>query len=522
MKITLYKYSGEFNRVDKTDYLESALDLNVVLKQSTSLLKPVFILTNSKTGTVVDDDSLVVDDITVTGKEVESLMIDYNYMYVPDFKRYYFIDSINLLSLNVYEFICSVDVLMSYKDNIKKLEAYVVRNEYEYDKNIKDDLACFEYSKDITEITPSKGSLVNTTFSTDGLIHNFVLSCISKKTIPSGWVVEPPDSSLPPIQPIYFTTQFSSTSYLLTASQADIIAYRALENSDTIGSYIKALIAVPFDPPYYQPSSGNDSVYINDIAITDLTGAEIKAPYNKFKFSNYIIIADFTITASLDFYNYEPYTNYELFVPYTGWITINANNLLNNRLIVYYTINYEDGSANAYVYDLTNSRLIYTGQCQLGINIPISTTNNEQIAARKNANNLNLALGLISSGISAGVGLVTGNPLPVIAGTAGAAKIVANNNNSNSLLFNKAQATFSSGNSGLFTSQKVILRKTSSKLKSYDSDFRHLYGAPCNKYILLSSLSGYTVIDDCRFTDFYATENEVNMLTNLFKSGIIL
>jgi len=38
MKITLYKYSGEFNRVDKTDYLESALDLNVVLKQSTSLM----------------------------------------------------------------------------------------------------------------------------------------------------------------------------------------------------------------------------------------------------------------------------------------------------------------------------------------------------------------------------------------------------------------------------------------------------------------------------------------------------
>ena len=41
-----------------------------------------------------------------------------NYCYIPDFNRYYFIDNYNLNSAGVYELFLSVDVLMSYKEDL--------------------------------------------------------------------------------------------------------------------------------------------------------------------------------------------------------------------------------------------------------------------------------------------------------------------------------------------------------------------------------------------------------------------
>lgn len=54
---------------------------------------------------------------------------DYNYCYIEQFKRYYFIDDIEILPNDVYKLTLKVDVLDSYKDSILKNYVHVTRKE---------------------------------------------------------------------------------------------------------------------------------------------------------------------------------------------------------------------------------------------------------------------------------------------------------------------------------------------------------------------------------------------------------
>lgn len=49
----------------------------------------------------------------------------YNYCYIPDFDRYYFISNITSVRTNLWRIDCSVDVLMSYQAEILNLDVIV-------------------------------------------------------------------------------------------------------------------------------------------------------------------------------------------------------------------------------------------------------------------------------------------------------------------------------------------------------------------------------------------------------------
>lgn len=52
-----------------------------------------------------------------------------NYLYCPDFNRYYFITNIVVETGNRLEISCSVDVLMSYQAQIKSLSCNITRSQ---------------------------------------------------------------------------------------------------------------------------------------------------------------------------------------------------------------------------------------------------------------------------------------------------------------------------------------------------------------------------------------------------------
>ena len=60
---------------------------------------------------------------------LEYFSTDFNYCYISDFKRYYFVNSITLLSGQRVQINLSVDVLMTYKEEIKNLTVNVLRYE---------------------------------------------------------------------------------------------------------------------------------------------------------------------------------------------------------------------------------------------------------------------------------------------------------------------------------------------------------------------------------------------------------
>lgn len=93
MEIVIGRIKDDNAVVDKT--FEELATLNAVIKQDTSIINPALIF-------AYDGD------------------VDFNYVYIPIFGRYYFVKDIDILTGNRYSLTCHVDVLMSFKDDLRK------------------------------------------------------------------------------------------------------------------------------------------------------------------------------------------------------------------------------------------------------------------------------------------------------------------------------------------------------------------------------------------------------------------
>ena len=98
MEIKLYKTSSPRKKLVKD--LTDGITLTGTLRSQSSVMSP----------------SLQIQDIAVIG---------YNYCYIPDFGRYYYINGINALRANLFELSLGIDVLMSYADAIRSNAAIV-------------------------------------------------------------------------------------------------------------------------------------------------------------------------------------------------------------------------------------------------------------------------------------------------------------------------------------------------------------------------------------------------------------
>ncbi len=94
MEIKLYITTSEKNKIGKT--LTSDRSFNGNLRNETSVINPIIILESDNIST-------------------------FNYAYIPDFNRYYFITEISSVKNGLWKISLSVDVLESFKDSIKNL-----------------------------------------------------------------------------------------------------------------------------------------------------------------------------------------------------------------------------------------------------------------------------------------------------------------------------------------------------------------------------------------------------------------
>lgn len=114
--IDLYKNTAEANRVDKSNYITLVRTLRGVMRESSS-----------------------VTDLTITIQYPN--YPDFNYVHIPELKRYYFVNDITIINANLYELDLEVDPLMSYKEAILGLSAFIdraenARNPYIIDKKM--------------------------------------------------------------------------------------------------------------------------------------------------------------------------------------------------------------------------------------------------------------------------------------------------------------------------------------------------------------------------------------------------
>lgn len=127
--ISVGKFTGENELVDKDSKI--SWEANGVSAQmiNTDILNPVLKLSSGRS--------------------------DCNYVKIADFgNRYYFVESVEAVAGGHCLLRCHVDVLNTYKTNIKGLTCLVARNEFQENKNLVDPLVPVEktftvYSKNV-------------------------------------------------------------------------------------------------------------------------------------------------------------------------------------------------------------------------------------------------------------------------------------------------------------------------------------------------------------------------------------
>ena len=522
MKAIFYYNTSEAIKVDKD--LEYIAELDIVLKTSVSIKNPIIDLelkygNNDIVYGVVDSDG---DDVIINADEelivdAPYSITDFNYVYIPVLERYYYINNTILITPELFRFELSEDVLMSFKTQYKELDAFVTRNEFTYNALVKDDLISYYYDKEVTESQMPTGDKVNVNLQSvlSQTSYNYMISVVNKVHTAISETITPPSIYLPQVQSVKIGNSATAFNYVTSLVEVRQLC-KDLIDDDVPSSYLISIVAYPFEFTHYNMSDFN--LWLGD---TEYNDVKVNRPTNQL--SDYFVVGDFTFNGDTGtFLDYEPYTEYELYIPYLSWVKISADLLLGNRILIYYVLNYQDATAQVNIFDMTHNRIIHTATCQLGVKIPINTSNAREVADTRNSNNIGLSVGLLTSLLSVGGGIATNNPIATASGLISGGKTIASYIQNMNTNYQKATGNITTGQSGLYLAQYVKLRRTSYKPKDYNSDYFKLYGRPLNKVVKLNTLSGFTQIDDIHLENIKAFENEKDELYDLLKSGIIL
>lgn len=87
-------------------------------------------------GTLKDSTSIIDPVITIECALAD--VVGCNYISIPRFNRFYFVNNIRSVGQGLVEFSCHVDVLSSFADEIKKNEAIVKRQENKWNLYLND------------------------------------------------------------------------------------------------------------------------------------------------------------------------------------------------------------------------------------------------------------------------------------------------------------------------------------------------------------------------------------------------
>ena len=112
MLVTLYNNSSDRRVLDKNITEVATLDCKI--KGECSILNPTLIIS--------------IDSV------------QYNYVYIHDFNRYYYIDDIVTLNSSLKELTCSIDVRRTYMNEIRDTSAIIARNERYFNQYIPDNM----------------------------------------------------------------------------------------------------------------------------------------------------------------------------------------------------------------------------------------------------------------------------------------------------------------------------------------------------------------------------------------------
>lgn len=147
MRIILYTCNAEYNRINKSQYLSREFQLEGILKEESSVIDPVILI-----------------------EKTNPAKYNYNYMYIPEFNRWYHIQNIEHVRNKLWRINAHVDVLYTWGGDIKSSKCILEKSQNDGVSNV--------YLNDGSFIMDSRKYLLTIPFQT-GLNENgeLILIC---------------------------------------------------------------------------------------------------------------------------------------------------------------------------------------------------------------------------------------------------------------------------------------------------------------------------------------------------------
>lgn len=380
----IYLYSTFEKRSNSTkrpsdNTVHSTFDCTLL--DNTSILNPVIILENPLLSAVN--------------------LYSFTYAYIPTFNRYYYVTNINT-NKNLWILTLSVDVLASFRHDIRNSDQYVLRSAIQWNQDIVDGIyptissdmislgdGTSASNYDVSELTPlpsgdyeihrRAGMISGAQWSTDRTYF--------KQGINSGGFIVGVVSDNGTGNTYYAMTRPSLVTFLnkiLSLTPSDFTdtssgVARALVNAIQYIASITWFPAIPTIPGGVNPvSSINIGGYpvnnLNGLGIYDISSNYIEEFYFELSLPNHP--KRYTNTYGvLNWLNLSPYTQYNLYFAPFGNIPLDTTKLLYAGSVrVEWSIDFLTGSSILKLkrgdYD---SQIFYTSSTNLGVSLPVSS-----------------------------------------------------------------------------------------------------------------------------------------------------
>lgn len=202
--------------------------------------------------------------------------------------------------------------------------------------------------------------------------------------------------------------------------------------------------------------------------------------------------------------DYEPYTKYSIYLPFIGYRTVSADDIMGKWVHLSYDIDLLSGACVAKL--VSGSTLLYQWAGTCAMQLPVNAGNWNSVIQSTIA-----TIGSVATGIASG-----GAAAPLVAGSLAAAATQAS-----TMKPNVERAGGLSGAAAFLSGRRAYMIRTYPRMVN-PGDQPHFIGYPSFITKQLGTVSGYNVVEDIHLEGIPATQTELEEIDTLLHEGVIL
>lgn len=232
---------------------------------------------------------------------------------------------------------------------------------------------------------------------------------------------------------------------------------------------------------------------------------------------NHISLGTYTFNRRFNNYlDFAPYTKIDMYLPAGfGFVSLNVNEVMGKTIDVQASMDFDNGTMQIFI--VVDDVVIQTFSNKIGADITLTKTNNTELSRNTYLSVMSTLLGTGGAMMGANSNLDTANNQAVRVGGTGAIGLYR------ALEHQVHGGTISEGRNQFVAPTSIYMIIQRPNPVPIDNNYLKVKGKPLGEYRTLSTLSGFTIIEDVHLTGFIdATDDEVNQIDTLLKSGVHL